>query len=260
MQKIPRTVVAGNWKMHGSLQTLTEYVRGLAQALSSGTLPQVVLFPPTGYLAPLRSMLVDAQLEERVMLGGQDLHTQPEGAFTGDTSGAMLADLGAQWVLVGHSERRQYHGEGDQTVAEKAAAALLAGLTPVVCVGESAEERDAGDAEAVVRRQISVVSEHLGAADMKSCVIAYEPVWAIGTGRTATAETAAAMHAVIRALLSQGMGADAQAVTLLYGGSVKAANAQELFAQADINGGLVGGASLDAKEFAAIIAAGAHDG
>ncbi len=242
--------------MHGSLQTLTDYVSGLAQALPSGLLPQIVLFPPVGYLAPLQLTIRSAGLEDKVLLGGQDLHTQKEGAFTGDTAGAMLADLGAQWVLVGHSERRQYHGEDDRTVAEKAAAALAAGLTPVVCVGESADERDAGDAEAVVARQISVVAEHIGAADMSRCVIAYEPVWAIGTGRTATAETAAGMHASIRALLSDGLSTDAQSVPLLYGGSVKAANAAELFAQPDINGSLVGGASLDAEEFAAIIAAG----
>lgn len=261
MQEKPTKVVAGNWKMHGSREMLAGYVNGLAHALSSQrsdltNRAAVVLFPPTGYLVPLHEELQACALQDQVIVGAQDLHTEGQGAYTGDMSGAMLRDLGAQWVLVGHSERRQYHGEDDQLVARKAAAALAVELTPVICVGETAEQRDVGNAVAVVEEQIQAVVETLGAEDLARCLIAYEPVWAIGTGRTATAATAQAMHAAIRDQLIGLAGETQNQIPLLYGGSVKAGNAAELFAERDIGGGLVGGASLDPKEFAAIIAAG----
>lgn len=173
------------------------------------------------------------------------------GAFTGEVSAEMLLDLGCRWVLVGHSERRQYHGESDDLVAAKLAAALQAGLQPVVCVGETREEREAGEAEYVVSRQLRGALE--GQAGLKQVVVAYEPVWAIGTGLTATPEEAQAMHAFIRAQLGEIAGAEPDSMRILYGGSVKAANAVELFGQPDIDGALVGGASLDANEFRQIV-------
>ena len=261
MQKTPTKIVAGNWKMHGSLEMLAEYVSVLARVLSSQRSKatdraMVVLFPPIGYLVPLSEQLRVCGLQDQIVIGAQDLHPESQGAFTGDMSGAMLRDLGARWVLVGHSERRQYHAEDDQLVARKAAAALTAELTPVICVGETAEQRDSGDAERVVERQIQAVAQALGAEGLRQSLIAYEPVWAIGTGRTATAATAQSMHAAIRAQLAGLTGETDNRIPVLYGGSVKAANAAELFAQRDIGGGLVGGASLDPQEFAAIIAAG----
>jgi triosephosphate isomerase len=262
MRRTRTNIVAGNWKMHGSLEMLTDFVSVLAQVLSTQrtdvTEPAtVVLFPPVGYLEALHSALRARDLQDQIILGAQDLHPENQGAFTGDMSGAMIRDLGARWVLVGHSERRQDHAEDDQLVARKAAAALAVEVTPVICVGETAEQRDAGNAESVVETQLQIVAQALGPEGLQRCVIAYEPVWAIGTGRTATAATAQAMHAGIRTQLVGLTGSEAaDRIPLLYGGSVKAANAAELFAEQDIGGGLVGGASLDPEEFAAIIAAG----
>jgi len=261
MHRTPTKIVAGNWKMHGSLEMLAEYVNVLARALSSqrskaADRATVVLFPPTGYLVPLSKQLRACELQDQITIGAQDLHPESQGAFTGDMSGAMLRDLGAQWVLVGHSERREYYAEDDQLVARKAAAALAAQLTPVIWVGETAEQRDSGDAQRVVERQIHSVTQTLGGEGLQQCLIAYEPVWAIGTGRTATAATAQSMHAAIRAQLAGLTGETDNRIPVLYGGSVKAANAAELFAERDIGGGLVGGAALDPQEFAAIIAAG----
>ncbi len=246
--------VAGNWKMHGSSAQLESYVAALASAeLTAET--KVLWFPPVAYLEQARRLLSAAGLDGRVELGAQDLSQAAEGAYTGEVAGAMVRDLGGRWVLVGHSERRQYHGESNALVGAKAQAALVAELTPIICVGETEAERDAGNAEAVVRTQLDAVVDALGNA-VRGATVAYEPVWAIGTGRTATAEQAQEMHAAIRAHLDK-VAPGAGAVPLLYGGSVKAANAGGLFAQPDIDGALVGGASLDAAEFAAIAAAAA---
>lgn len=254
MHNSPRKIVAGNWKMHGSLQMLADYVERLSTQQAS-TKVTTLLFPPVAYLAPLAAELSKTAGTLQIELGAQDLHREAQGAYTGEVSGPMVHDLGGRWVLVGHSERRQYQREDDDLVAAKAAAALGSDLTPVICVGESESQRDAGQAERVVEAQLATVARTLGASGLLSCVVAYEPVWAIGTGRTASAATAQAMHAAIRQQLLAICGDAALQVPLLYGGSVKAGNAAELFAEQDINGGLVGGASLDAEEFAGIIAA-----
>jgi len=246
-------IVAGNWKMHGSRAMARSFLDELARhPWDDGV--TVVLFPPTVYLSWLSRLLENSSLVGSVALGAQDLHVEASGAFTGETSGQMIRDVGGTWVIVGHSERRQYSGESDELVAEKAEAARRAGLVPVVCVGETEAERDSGQAEAVVRRQLDAVAARLEPAALADLVVAYEPVWAIGTGRTATPETAQAMHAVIRDALD-GLGARGDRVSILYGGSVKSGNAGELFSQPDIDGALVGGASLEAAEFARIIAA-----
>ena len=260
-----RVIVAGNWKMHGSIRFVDAYVRGLVEASASSgqkiagpiaARVEVILFPPVAYLGLLRDHLHKAGIAGLFGLGGQDLHAEAEGAYTGSIAGEMLRDLGASCVLVGHSERRQA-GETSEMVAIKYAAALRAGLEPVLCIGETGAERDAGRAEAVVSEQIACVAAEVGAAGLRRGIIAYEPVWAIGTGKTASPAIAQTMHEQIRLGLERleaGLGAD---VPVLYGGSVKAANAAELFSQADIDGGLVGGASLDAGEFIRIAAAAA---
>ncbi|MGE0623556.1 MAG: triose-phosphate isomerase [Pseudomonadales bacterium] len=243
-----RGIAAGNWKMHGSRRFIADYVRALdGQVQGLGCL--LVLFPPTGYLPVLADALRGSGLGQLVELGAQNLHAEAEGAFTGEMSGEMLADLGARWVLVGHSERREYAGETNELVARKTAAAVRAGLKPMVCVGEREAERDAGEAESVVVEQIESVLACNGADGLGA--IAYEPVWAIGTGRTATPELAEQMHALIRSVLAR-HSARAAALPILYGGSVKGDNAQALFAERDIDGGLVGGASLKADEFLTI--------
>ncbi|TNF90925.1 MAG: triose-phosphate isomerase [Gammaproteobacteria bacterium] len=248
-----RKIAAGNWKMHGSRRFVIDFVHSLAESLDGhDAAGQVLLFPSFGYLTVLAEALRSAGLESAVGLGGQTLHAEPAGAFTGEVSGEMLADLGARWALVGHSERRQYAGETDELIATKVAGAIRAGLKPMLCVGETEAEREAGQARDVVVRQLeAVLAEHadgLGA-------VAYEPVWAIGTGRTATPELAQEMHGVIRAVLAERSAALAENLPLLYGGSVKGNNARTLFAEQDIDGGLVGGASLEAEEFAEIVRA-----
>ncbi len=238
--------------MHGSISSCETYV----QALADQVLPEdvtVVLFPPTAYLAVLGQYLAAAGLD-RVALGAQDLHAESAGAFTGETAGEMIGDVGARWTLVGHSERRQYAGETDAQVAAKFAAALRAELTPVLCVGETQDERDAGDARRVVQRQVAAVADVVGTEGLERGVVAYEPVWAIGTGRTASAQTAAEMHGAVRSQLA-GIAPVLADVPVLYGGSVKSGNAAELFAEPDIDGGLVGGASLDAAELTRIVLA-----
>ena len=246
-----RTIAAGNWKMHGSRQFIDGYVRELAANLSGFELRcRILLFPPAGHLAALGRSLADAGLDGKVGLGGQTLHSEAEGAFTGEISGEMLLDLGASWVLVGHSERRRYALETDELVAAKTGAALRAGLLPMLCIGETEAERQAGQAEAVVIRQLEAV---LGPYADGLAAVAYEPVWAIGTGRTATPELAQEMHGVIRRTLAGHSEALAQKMPVLYGGSVNGGNARALFHEQDIDGGLVGGASLKAGEFAEII-------
>lgn len=240
-------LIAGNWKMNGSRALVDAFGQALAEArLAPGV--EVALMVPAPYLAAA----VSAFATSGVAVGGQTLNDQPAGAFTGEVSGAMLVDVGADFVLVGHSERRTLFGEDDAAVRSRVRAALAAGLTPVLCLGESLEQRDAGRTEAVVLGQLAAVCDALGPDERARLVLAYEPVWAIGTGRTASPEQAQAVHAAIRARLADYAPALADGVRVLYGGSMKAANAGELLAQPDIDGGLVGGASLQVDDFLAI--------
>ncbi len=242
-------LVLGNWKMHGNLVDNAKLLAALSQAMGATVEPSVAqlgVCVPFPYLA----QTAEALNATSISWGAQDLSVHTQGAFTGEVSGAMLADFACRWALVGHSERRAMHAETDQLVADKARAALAAGITPVVCVGESLAERDAQQAVQVIARQLAPVLA-LGADLVNKMVIAYEPVWAIGTGRTASPEQAQAVHAAIRAALRE---VGAEHIPILYGGSVKAANAASLFAMPDIDGALVGGASLVAEEFLAIAA------
>jgi triosephosphate isomerase len=244
-------LVAGNWKMHGSRAENAKLLRDLLDLLRSDRRTEVLVCPPFPYLLETGRALKDSH----VALGAQSVCAEGQGAFTGEVSAAMLKDVGCRYVLVGHSERRQLYAESDLLVARKFVAAQGQGLLPVLCVGETLEEREAGQTNAVVERQLDAVLAVAGVAALQRAVIAYEPIWAIGTGRTASPEQAQDVHAMIRAKVA---GLDATiggSVRVLYGGSVKAANARELFAMPDIDGGLVGGASLKADEFAQICAA-----
>lgn len=242
-------LVAGNWKMHGSLAGNL----GLLQAVREGATGQagIAVCVPFPYLAQARAVLDGS----KVAWGGQDVSEHAQGAYTGEVSGAMLADFGCRYALVGHSERRSYYGDTDAVVAAKFAAALKVGLIPVLCVGETLAEREAGVTGAVVTRQIDAVLAGSGIAAFSRAVVAYEPVWAIGTGRTASPAQAQDVHALIRARFASESAAVAAELKVLYGGSVKPGNAKELFGQADIDGGLIGGASLVAEDFLAIHAA-----
>ncbi|MEO7068712.1 MAG: triose-phosphate isomerase [Rhodanobacter sp.] len=245
-----KKLVAGNWKMYGSRSMATELVRDIAAAKPASV--DVVVFPPFPYMAEVVAMQADGG----VSVGAQDLSEhEGQGAFTGEVSAAMLQDVGAQWVLVGHSERRTYHDESDELVARKFAAARAGGLTPILCVGETLEQHEAGETNAVIARQLQAVLQLNGIASFDTAVIAYEPIWAIGTGRCATPAQAQEVHAFIRSQLESEDVMISGLTRLLYGGSVKAANAAELFAQADIDGGLVGGASLTASDFLGICVA-----
>jgi len=239
--------IFGNWKMNGSLAANAALLDLLKQGPGHAGC-EIAVCAPTPYLAQLQSLLSGSA----VAIGAQDLSVHASGAFTGEVSGAMLREFGVRYVLVGHSERRQYHAETDEMVARKAQAALVRGITPVVCVGETLAQREAGETEAVVRRQLAAVVQRNGHC-LSEIVLAYEPVWAIGTGLTATPAQAQAVHAVLRAQLLAATTAAAR-VPILYGGSMNAANAAELLTQADIDGGLVGGASLKAADFLAIVA------
>ena len=239
--------IFGNWKMNGSLASNAALLDLLKQGLGHVDC-EIAVCAPAPYLAQLQSLLSGSA----IAIGAQDVSAQASGAFTGEVSGAMLREFGVRYVLVGHSERRQYHAESDEMVARKAQAALASGITPVVCVGETLAQREAGETEAVVRRQLSAVVQRNGHC-LSEIVLAYEPVWAIGTGLTATPAQAQAVHAVLRAQLLAATTAAAR-IPILYGGSMNAANAAELLAQADIDGGLVGGASLKAADFLAIVA------
>jgi len=253
-------LVAGNWKMNGSRHAILDFVAALA---ASGVLADaaerhcaVAIMPPVGYLDCMARELAGHPDTRGVILGAQDLHPESSGAFTGETSGPQLFDLGARMVLVGHSERRRLCGENDALVRRKFSAALDAGLIPVLCVGETLDEREAGEALAVCRRQLRAVLEGAGPQGLARGLVAYEPVWAIGTGRTASPEQAQEMHAGLRHAVAEAAGEAAAAeLRMLYGGSVKADNAAALAAMPDIDGALVGGASLDAEAFTAIIAA-----
>ena len=239
-----RKLVVGNWKMHGSHVANAELLAACKAALPFGADAAVCV--PFPYLAEVALTLTGGP----IAWGAQDCSAHERGAYTGEVSAAMLAELGCRYVIVGHSERRAYHAESDQLVADKARAALAKGLTPIVCVGETLAEREAGRTDEVVKRQLSAVIHALTHC-VPQVVVAYEPVWAIGTGRTATPEQAQAVHALLRAQLHAAT-THSGAMRLLYGGSVKADNAAQLFTQLDIDGGLIGGASLKAAEFVAI--------
>ncbi|MEI6459482.1 MAG: triose-phosphate isomerase [Pseudomonadota bacterium] len=239
-----RPIVAGNWKMHGSREENARLVAGLVDGIGHGG-AEVIVFPPAVYVAEVVRLAAGSA----VAVGGQNLCTEAVGAYTGETSGAMLRDVGASHVLVGHSERRTLYGESEATVAVKFVAAQAAGLVPVLCVGESLEEREAGVTETVVARQLDAVVALAGLGAFVQALVAYEPVWAIGTGRTASPDQAQAVHAFIRGYFSAGDATLGDQLRVLYGGSVKASNAAELFGMADVDGALVGGASLKADEF-----------
>ncbi|MDX1626288.1 MAG: triose-phosphate isomerase [Wenzhouxiangellaceae bacterium] len=247
-------LIAGNWKMNGSRRMTAELVEAIVDGLAEeceGGAAEVAVMPPFPYLAEAAARIG----ESRLALGAQDLSPESAGAFTGDVSAAMLVDLGADYVLVGHSERRELHHEDDSMVAAKFRAAREAGLKPVLCVGETLAERDAGRAEEVIRGQVEAVLEEQGARAFEQAVIAYEPVWAIGTGRTATPEQAQEIHAMIRSRLADDDATIAGLVRIVYGGSMKPQNAAELLACPDIDGGLIGGASLRAGDFLEIVRA-----
>ncbi|HEU4464562.1 MAG TPA: triose-phosphate isomerase [Gemmatimonadota bacterium] len=247
-------VVAANWKMHKSAADANAYLAAFeAQAPPPRAGIEVAFFPPFPILEAVGRALRD---RADASVGGQNCHWEAEGAFTGEVSAPMLAAAGARRVLVGHSERRQLFGETDETCALKLRAALAAGLDPMLCVGETLEERDRGRARTVVLRQLTRVVEDLTRAEHARLTIAYEPVWAIGTGRTAEPDDAQEMHAAIREILASVSSPDtARATPVLYGGSVKPGNAARLLAEPDIDGALVGGASLDPADFAAILRA-----
>ena len=239
-----KKLIVGNWKMHGSHSANAELLAGVVAA--QPFIADVAVCVPFPYLSETAVALA----AHDIRWGAQDCSAREQGAYTGEVSAAMLAEFGCRYVIVGHSERRGYHAEGDQLVADKAKAALARGVTPIVCVGETLAQREAGQTDAVVKRQLSAAIHTLAhcAGEM---VVAYEPVWAIGTGRTATPEQAQAVHALLRAQLRAAT-PRADAMTILYGGSVKPDNAATLFAQGDIDGGLIGGASLKAADFVAI--------
>ena len=239
-----KKLVVGNWKMHGSHSANAELLAGIVAARPYSC--DVAVCVPFPYLAETAVALA----AHDIRWGAQDCSAHAQGAFTGEVSAAMLAEFGCRYALVGHSERRALHGEGDQLVADKAKAALACGVTPIVCVGETRAQREAGETEAVVKRQLSAAIHALAhcAGEM---IVAYEPVWAIGTGLTATPEQAQAVHALLRAQLRAAT-SRADGMRILYGGSVKPDNAATLFAQPDIDGGLIGGAALKAADFVAI--------
>jgi triosephosphate isomerase len=247
-----KNIVAGNWKMH----TTYEEGRSLAAAVVNGLQPSdtvVVLAAPFIHLNGLHHLINDVN---NLYLAAQNCHQEKQGAYTGEVSPAMLRSVGCDYVILGHSERREYFGETDELIAAKVNAALAHQLTPIYCCGEKLEVRDAGSHLELVAGQIKTGLFHLSAEDFSRVVIAYEPVWAIGTGRTASPEQAQEMHAYIRGLARAQYGdAVAEGLSILYGGSVKGANAAELFGQPDVDGGLVGGASLNAAEFVTIIEA-----
>ena len=245
-----RPVIAGNWKMFKTISETKAFFSSFLPLVSGVSHCEIVVAPPFVSLAPAAA----AATGSRVAISAQDVYWKKEGAFTGEVSIPMLRDVGCTHTIVGHSERRQFFGETDETVNEKARAAVAGGLQPIVCVGETLAERDAGKAAEVVRRQVRQGLAQLTESDLSPMIVAYEPVWAIGTGRTATPETAAEMHGEIRRTIGEIWGAKAAAaMRILYGGSVKPDNIQELMRREDIDGALVGGASLDPTSFAAIV-------
>lgn len=245
-----KKLIAGNWKMNGSLSANVSLLQAVLDG-SKGMNCQAAVCVPAAYLAQAQALLSGQSL---IALGSQDVSAQEVGAFTGEISAGMLKDFAVRYAIVGHSERRQYHAESDVAVALKAQRALSAGITPIVCVGETLADREAGKTEEVVKRQLAAVI-HTNGHCISEIVVAYEPVWAIGTGRTASPEQAQEVHAVLRAQLKAAT-SHSDRISILYGGSMNAANAAQLLAQPDIDGGLIGGAALKAPDFLAIMAAG----
>ncbi len=246
-----RILVAGNWKMNGSRASAGELLEGIKAGAGDVANADLAVCPPFVYLPATQTSLEGTAIG----WGGQDLSVHASGAYTGEVSGPMLRDYGCQYVIIGHSERRTYHRESDELVAQKFAAARAHGLTPIFCIGETLEEREQGVTEQVVARQVDAVIAHCGVATLGEGVIAYEPVWAIGTGKTASPEQAQEVHAFIRGRVASHDQAVADGLRILYGGSMKPDNAAELLAKPDIDGGLIGGASLKAADFLAIAAA-----
>jgi triosephosphate isomerase len=246
-----RPFVAGNWKMHGSRGENAQLLDELLQALPAQTPAEIAVCPPFVYLWETARLLKSSA----VALGAQSVCAESIGAFTGEVSASMLKDVGCTYVIVGHSERRSIYREDDALVARKFIAAQSQGLVPILCVGESLEERERGATMQVVSRQLQAVLDVAGVSAFANAVVAYEPVWAIGTGKTATPEQAQEVHAHIRAAIAQSDANIAASLRILYGGSVKAANAREIFSMPDVDGGLIGGASLKADEFLKICAA-----
>ena len=245
-----KVIIAGNWKMNKDAAAGKELVESLKGLVADVTEAEIVVCPPFTTL----SAVVAAAAGSNIKVGAQNVHWAENGAFTGEISAEMLVSTGVEYVIIGHSERRQYFGETDATVNSRMKAALKAGLKVIVCVGETLEEREGNKTADVIGRQIKEGFEGLTAADMANVIVAYEPVWAIGTGKTATPEMAQAAHAFIRAELAAMFGTDtAEAIRIQYGGSMKPANAKELVAQKDIDGGLIGGAALDAESFLSLI-------
>jgi len=245
-----RKLIVGNWKMNGSLAANQDLMHAVSVGLA-GAACQVAVCVPAPYLAQAQQAATHG-----LLTGAQDVSAHEQGAYTGEVSANMLREFGVRFAIVGHSERRQYHGETDADVATKAQRALAAGITPIVCVGETLAEREAGQTQAVVKRQLAAVI-HTNGHCISEIVVAYEPVWAIGTGQTATPEQAQEVHALLRAQLAAAT-AQPERIALLYGGSMNAANAASLLAQNDIDGGLIGGASLKAADFLSIVAAASH--
>jgi triosephosphate isomerase len=241
-------LIAGNWKMNGSLDSVTALVEGIKGGLDTVTTAEMAVCPPYVYLPAVAEMIGGTS----IALGAQDVSDQEGGAYTGEVAPGMLTDVGCRYVIVGHSERRSLYAESDAFTARKFAAARKAGLVPILCVGELLEEREQGVTEQVVSRQLDAVIDLEGVGSLADAVIAYEPVWAIGTGKTASPDQAQDVHAFIRGKLAVLDGEAAARVRILYGGSMNAGNAAELLAMADIDGGLIGGASLKPADFLAI--------
>jgi triosephosphate isomerase len=241
-------LVAGNWKMNGSLDSIKPLVEGIKAGMDSVTTAEMAVCPPYVYIPVVAALLKGSA----IALGAQDVSDQESGAYTGEVAPNMLLDVGCKYAIVGHSERRSIYGESDEFTASKFAAARKAGLVPVLCVGELLEEREQGITEQVVARQLDAVINLEGVAALADAVIAYEPVWAIGTGKTATPEQAQEVHAFIRGKLAELDSGVAEKVQILYGGSMNAGNAADLLSMADIDGGLIGGASLKPDDFLAI--------
>ena len=246
-----RTLIAGNWKMNGSFSTNQALLTELIAGLPVGNAVEALVCAPSPYFAQCANVLGHTQ----VVWGAQDVSAHAKGAFTGEVSATMLADLKCKYVIVGHSERRAYHAESNELVAQKVLRALSENLVPIVCVGETLEQRESGATNAIVASQLQAVLDVLTSEQLEGIVLAYEPVWAIGTGKTATPQMAQDVHAFLRSQLALRSVEAANAVRILYGGSMKPENAKELLAMRDIDGGLIGGAALNAADFLAIISA-----
>lgn len=246
-----KTIVAGNWKMNASKESVNTLIEGILSGMNEAS-SEVIVCAPFPYLSQVESLIQGSSL----MLGAQNLNVNSAGAYTGEVSADMIKDFGAQHVIVGHSERRSLYAETNAIVAEKTKTAIDAGLTPLLCVGESLEDRESGNTEAIVEEQINAVIDLIGIESFDQVIIAYEPVWAIGTGLTATPEQAQAVHLFIRNLLADSSEKIAQRTPILYGGSMNAGNAADLISCSDIDGGLIGGAALKAEDFLQICKAG----